>query len=191
MWKSIPFIVLLFIDVGCATYEYDVTRPAELTTHIGRKTDAIVARDPLEYRMITIDNRLVIRIYNNTDDTIQLVGDRSSAVDPAGQSHPLRGQSMAAHSFIKLILPPIQPTLQRTGPSFGIGIGTVVGDRRHGLREDGFPDESWDEPRYLAVVDDDALYWDWSGEGEIRLMLLFERAGKNFSHEFVIARKKI
>src|SRR6186997_3312137 len=86
---------------GCATYEYDLTAPPELSRHIPRKVDAVVQREPFEYRMQSIDNRLVIRIFNQTDDQIQLVGERSTIVDPEGQSHPLRGGPIAPHSFLK------------------------------------------------------------------------------------------
>jgi hypothetical protein len=61
--------------------------------------------DPLEYSMRTVDNRLVVRVFNPTDDAIELVGPRCSVVDPDGQSHPLRTQSIAPGSFIKLIFP--------------------------------------------------------------------------------------
>jgi len=185
MLRLLPALLLLV--VGCTRYEYDITRPADLAMHVGTKQDAIAARAPLEYRLLTVENRLVMRIYNQTDDTIQLVGERSSIVDPDGQSHPLRSQPMAPQSFIKLILPPYRPTFQRTGPTFGIGVGTYVGDRRGGYYDDPF----YDEPQYLTVYDDSALYWEWSGEGEIRLTLVFTRKEETFNQEFVIRRVKM
>jgi hypothetical protein len=134
-----------------------------------------------------VDSLLVIQIYNPTDDTITLLGPQSSAVDPGGQSHPLRTQTMASRSFIKLILPPPPPTIQRDGPSLGFGIG-VIGSRSHRhFTNDGLID---DDPRYLVIVDNDAYYWEWNGETDVRLLLVFDRGGKTFSHEFVIARKK-
>ena len=111
-------------------------------------------------------------------------------VDPEGQSHPLRGQSIAAKSFIKLILPPMRPRIENTGPTFGIGVGTYVGDGRYG-RHGYLYDDWYDEPRYFTVVDDNAIYWNWSGEGEIRLSLVFARKDEAFTHEFVIRRVKI
>src|SRR5689334_10104893 len=91
---------------GCATYEYDLTRPPDLAQHIANKQTISFPLDPLEYRMTTLDNRLIIQIYNPTDDSIQLLGPQSSAVDAHNQSHPFRSQTAAPKSFIKLILPP-------------------------------------------------------------------------------------
>ena len=135
-------------------------------------------------------------IENPTNDPIQLIGDRSTVVDFQGQSHPLQSRAAAPHSFVKVVLPPMRPTYQRTGPTFGIGVGTVVGSRaryRDGIREnallyDGLEDPA---PQYLTLVDpDDAVYWDWSGVGEIRLSLVFESSGKTFTQEWVIRRVK-
>ncbi|CAN5689026.1 hypothetical protein BH09PLA1_BH09PLA1_33150 [soil metagenome] len=194
MFKLFSPLVLITLALGCTKYEYDITRPANLAMHIGFKEDASASWPPVEYRFRAVENRLVVNIYNKTDEPMQLLGDRSSVVDPAGQSHPLRSQPIAPQSFIKLILPPPRPTIQRSGPSFGIGVGTRIGDRRR--VRDGFDNDFDDydyayEPRYLAVIDDDALYWTWSGEGEIRLMLVFTRKDETFSHEFVIRRVKM
>ena len=179
-------LVLLF--AGCASYEYDITRPADLARHIGSKAETIVPRDPLEYRLQAVDERLVMRIYNPTDDTITLLGPQSSVVDPNGQSHPLRTQSMASRSFIKIILPPIPPHLEQSGPTFGIGVGGVFSRRDH--RRFVGDDFYEDQPRYFTVVDEDTLYWEWKGESEIRLLLVFDRNAKTFEHEFVIDRRK-
>lgn len=185
------FPAVLFVLVGCTHYEYDITRPADVAMHVGSKEDAVASRPPVEYRFRAVENRLVMSIYNRTDDSIQLVGERSSVVDPNGQSHPLRSQPLAPQSFIKQILPPYRPTIQPTGPRFGIGVGTHIGDRRGRRHFDDFDDSYYDEPQYLAVVDDDALYWSWSGEGEIRLTLVFTRKEETFNHEFVIRRVKM
>ena len=183
---------LILLLVGCARYEYDITRPTDLAMHVGTKSDAIAPLPPLEYRFRTVENRLVMSIYNTTDDPIQLIGERSSVVDPEGQSHPLRSQPIAPNSFIKQILPPYRPRIERSGPTFGIGIGTHVGHRhRRAYPYDAFDDPYYDEPRYFAVIEDNALYWSWSGEGQIRMMLVFARKDETFTHEFVIRRVKM
>jgi hypothetical protein len=182
---------LLLLLAGCATYEYDITRPENLAMHIGRKDDAVATWPPLEYRMRSVENRLVVSIYNKTDETIQLAGDRSSVVDPDGQSHPLRSQAIAPQSFAKLILPPLRPRIERSGPTFGIGVGTRIGDRRRGYYDDFVDDPFYDQPRYFAVYDDNALYWDWNGESQIRLMLVFTRGDQTITQEFVIRRVKV
>src|SRR5688500_3822986 len=105
-------IVLLLLmvtlaGVGCARYEYDVVSPPQAAGHVGTKSDHTFALEPLEYRLRTIDNRLVMRVYNPTNENVTLLGARSTAVDPERQSHPLMTQTIApAGSFIKLILPP-------------------------------------------------------------------------------------
>src|SRR5262245_50127092 len=110
MRLNVPLLTLFGLLVGgCARYEYDVVRPDDLTGHVGTKEDVVFTRDPLEYRLRTADNRLVMRIYNPTDAPITLLGARSSVVDPDGQSHPLPSMTAAPESFIKLILPPLRP----------------------------------------------------------------------------------
>jgi hypothetical protein len=181
-------IAFLFLATGCANYEFDVVRPTEAAQHVGNKADAVVKLDPLEYRMRAVEGRLVVQIFNPTDDNIALLGDRSSVVAPDGQSHPLRSIPIAPHSYGRLYLPPMRPQIQRDGPSFGIGFGTVIGDRR---RFNSLDADTYSEPRYFTVVDEDNLYWDWNGEGQVRLRLFYDRNGRNFSDEFVIARKKM
>src|SRR4051812_15880749 len=119
---SLMFFTLPFAG-GCTHYEYDLTAPPELTRHIGAKSDELIRIDPLEYRLRTVEDRLVLSIFNTTDQPITLLGDRSYTVSPAGQSHPLRGQTIAPHAYIRIILPPMQPFYRETGPAFGIGIG--------------------------------------------------------------------
>src|SRR6185437_1879477 len=93
------FFALLALSLGgCAHYEYDLVQPADLTAHVATKHDTIVHVDPLEYRLRTVDNRLVVQIFNPTDDNIQLIGPRSTVVDPQGQSHPLQGGPIPPHS---------------------------------------------------------------------------------------------
>lgn len=181
--------------IGCARYEYDILRPSEAATHVGKQADAIVRMEPLEYRLRTVDNRLVIRIFNPTDDMISLLGDRSVAVDPYGQSHPLPSFSIASNSYGKLIIPPPRPQVEPRGPVFGIGVGTRIGSRTRGGSADLLPASPADtsqEPKYLRIYDEgNNLYWDWTGEGEVRLRLVYRRNDREFADEFVIARKKM
>jgi len=59
-------------------------------------------------------------------------------------------------------------------------------------REYGYPDPVYDDqPRYLAIYDDDALYWDWNGETEVRLSLVYQRNEESLRHEFIIRRRKM
>ena len=187
-----PLVSLMFISLlvtGCAKYEYNIVSPADLRTHIGTKSDAVTGVDPLAYRWRTVDNRLVLRIFNPTNDPIELLGDKSTAVAPSGESHPLRGQTIAPQSHAKLILPPRRPRVYNSGPTFGVGVGMHVDGRDRGYP---YYNDHLDEPRYLAVYDDDnALYWDWNGETEVRLTLVYQRNQESLRHEFVIRRRKM
>ena len=187
--------VLLVTMGGCARYEYDVIRPPEVAQHVGSNGDAVIALDPLLYRMRSVENHLVIRIQNPTADRIQLLGAQSFVVDPNGESHPLRSQTIAPNSFIKLILPPLPPQVAPAGPTIGIGIGAGFGAAypySYGYY-DPFYDPLWERPRYYAVYDSEGTYyWEWTGESDVRLNLVYQRnEQKPFIHEFVFHRRKV
>jgi hypothetical protein len=184
-------LTFVLLSCGCAHYEYNITKPPELSRHVGTKLDEVVARDPLEYRLRTVENLLVMRVYNQTDGPIMLMGDRSYVVDPSGQSHPLLPQTIAPRSFIKLIFPPQRPVIQRSGPSIGIGVGTSIGSARHRYDYSGYNDPFYNEPRYFTIADNDTLYWNWNDESDVRMTLLFQQGDRTFTHEFTVARKKM
>lgn len=202
--------ILLFVlaaaaasSAGCAKYEYDIVAPAELAQHVDAKGTAggVIERPDapaLRYAMRTVDNRLVVHVHNPGDAPVRLLGDQSTAVDPRGQSHPLRSQTIAPQSFIRLILPPQPPQVSPSGPSIGIGFGTVYGGgypHRYGYSRIGYGygwDPWYDYPRYYTVYDENAVYWNWDGETEVRLVLVYQRGEeKPFNHEFVIRRRKM
>jgi hypothetical protein len=60
-------------------------------------------------------------------------------------------------------------------------------------RDHGYPEPLPEPgPRYLTIYDDaNALYWDWKGETDIRLTLVYQRGEQSFRHEFTIHRKKV
>lgn len=187
---------------GCVRYEYDIVEPSDLARHVG-KEPVDVPVEPLTYHMRSVENHLVVFVENPTDDPVKLLGDDSVAVDPRGQSHPLTSQTIAPRSSIKLIFPPVRPRLERVGPSFGIGVGVgysrfygrrgYYGRYRRGIYDPFYYD---DYPRYYAVVDDGTAYWDWGGETDVRVTLVYERGGgggerSRFTHRFVFHRRKM
>lgn len=186
--------VVMWGLVGCARYEFDVVEPAQFAGRAG-KSDYVFEREPLEYKLRSVSNRLVMRIYNSTNDSITLQGQQSTVVDPDEQSHPLLTQTIAPRSFIKLIFPPPRPYIEGYGPAFGVGVYGVYGSSRASpyypyYYEGTYSDAS--EPRYFAVYDDlDTYFWDWKGEGQMRLSLVFERGEQTFTHDFVIGRKRV
>lgn len=180
----IGVIALLSAASGCATYEYDLVSPPDFAGHIGSASFRFVNRAPLIYRLRTYANRLVMQIENPTSDPITLVGAQSTVVDPDGQSHPLPTQTIAPASYIKLVLPPLQPYVQRVEPALGFGFG-------YGYEPYGVGRVFYGPPRYYAVIDENALYWEWPGQTDVRLMLTFDQSGKTFRHEFTFHRQKM
>jgi hypothetical protein len=186
-------ILLAGVAGGCANYEFDLIRPDQFHAHVGTK-DVAFTRAPLQYRLNAVEGRLVMRIYNPTENPIQLLGELSTVVDPQGQSHPLRGGVIAPDSFIKLILPPLGPDLERSGPSIGLGFGVVAGSDRHWATDDSFSDQSLllsEAPRYMYVVEDRDLFWKWDGETDVRLSLVLARGDERFTQDFVLHRVKV
>jgi hypothetical protein len=192
--RCAPLLALLaapLLLAGCATYEYDLLKPEQLATHIGRKQEVKIALDPLEYHFLAYENHLIVRIVNPTDDPIQLVGAQSAAIDPKGESHPLRTQTIPPGTFVKLILPPPRPTVYDPNPRIGFGIG-VLGAAGHPGYWDPYGSGFYDEPRYYTVYDTaDNSYWNWEGESTARLLLTFQRGEKTFRDEFTFGRKKV
>ena len=188
--------VAVFLLGGCARYEHDLVAPPDLARHIGSNEDAVVADAPLEYRLRSVEGRLVMRVYNPTQDPITLLGEKSYVVDPNGQSHPLRGQTIAPDTFVRFILPPMRPGYYQSNPTIGIGLGVGFSrarfDRRFGPP---FYDPFYDEPRYYTFYDEsDTTYWNWEGETSVRVHLVYQRGGKGgetFAHDFTFKRRKM
>jgi hypothetical protein len=178
---------------GCARYEYDLVNPPDLARHIGGKADEVVRVDPLEYRLRSYDNRLVLSIFNPTPDPITLAGDRSYVVDPKGQSHPLRSQTIAPDTFVRVILPPMRPGYYQSNPTIGIGLGVGYAGGWRGHRPYPYYDPYfYDEPRYYTYYDEsDTTYWSWEGETAVKLHLVYQRGQSTFSHDFTFHRKKM
>ena len=191
---------------GCARYEYDLVHPPELRRHVGPKTDQVIRLDSIEYRLRTVDNRLVMRAYNRSDVPLQLLGEQSVVVAPDGESHPIRGRTIPPGSYVKLIFPPPRPRIQNYGPTFGVGVGVGYSshDRYHGVvgASPNVHDPLYDHgPAYLTMYEPaEALYWDWQGETDARMILVYRRAGPSAAtapasseirHEFTFHRRKM
>jgi len=202
----LSLVALSFLS-GCAHYEYDLVNPPDLARHISSKSDELVRVDPLEYRLRTYENRLVMSVVNPTPDPITLAGDRSYVVDPAGQSHPLRVQTIAPDTYIRLVLPPMRPGYYQSNPNIGIGFGVGYshyhggghyygGGHRYGYGYGAFGYDPffYDQPQYYTYYDEsDNTYWNWEGQTSIRLHLVYFRAGNRepFMQDFTFARKKM
>ena len=195
-------LLVLCCLAGCTRYEFEVIEPPEFATHVGRKKEsaADVRREPLDYHMRAYEGRLVMNVFNNEDQPIELLGDQSYVVDPEGESHPLLSASIAPDAYIKLILPPLRP-YYRSEPHFGFGIGVGFSHydfhrHHHHYRGPRFrhsfdPDVLDPARTYFTIQDPGSLFWEWEGESTIRLRLTYRRQNdETFHHEFVIRRVK-
>jgi hypothetical protein len=186
-------LTLLMTCVGCATYEYDIVQPEALAGHIPAKPPRRFEIGPLGYQWQSYDNHLILQVLNTTDDPIELLGAQSYVVDPTGQSHPLTSQTLAPHSFIKLILPPIPPRIQRGGPSIGIGlgVGSAGGAWDRGYGGVGVA-EPIGRPDYLVyTAGSTGEFWEWDGQSDVRLLLVFRAGDQTLRQAFVLHRRKM
>jgi hypothetical protein len=190
MLLKVKRILLIFIPlflVGCAKYQYRVIQPSQAEVGIVReKSPQTITLEPLDYRLIAIENRLVMEIHNPTEDPLQLRGDLSTVVTEDGQTHTMRTLPIAAHAQTRIILPPPPPTMERTGPSFTFGGGISSGGYRRYHN-----DYYWDDSRRYRYNDpNDPYFWNWPTPSTIHLRLVYDRAGKQFTDELVIERSK-
>jgi hypothetical protein len=184
---SFNLILLLTPFLGGCVYQFNLVKPEKFAANISRKEDTVVDLDPMQYRFRVVDNFLIVRIKNPTSDPIQLLGDRSSAIDSHGEAHPLRSQMIPPGAFVKVIIPPPRPTAYDSGPSFGFGIG-VIGRAGRGF---GGLYEPLDEPRTFTLYDaGNNYYWDWKPNSSVRLIFTFDRGGKSFTDEFTFYKRK-
>jgi hypothetical protein len=185
---------------GCARYEYAIVEPPDLARHIGRKAPAVFRLDPVRYEARTYDNRLVLFIFNDADEPLKMLGEDGYAVDPRGESHPLRTRTIAPGSSTKLIFPPLRPTFRRAAPTFGFGVGVGLGSAaRYGhfgrtgyghLHDDPFGYDGF--PRYYQLADDGTYFWNWTGDNtDVRVRFVYRLGDERFHHEFTFRRVKV
>ncbi len=185
-------IGLLLMTTGCTRYQFNLVQPADRATTITAKSDAHVAIAPLEYVLRASEGRLVMRIHNPTDESVQLLGVESAVVDPDGQSHPLPSMTILPQSHGRLILPPMRPRFRDTNPNIGFGVGIgVSGVDSHDPHAAARLRHAASEPRYFDIYSaSDPIYWDWRGEGRARLLLVYDQSGQRIRHELVFDRVK-
>lgn len=183
-------LLLLFASLlcGCSTYNYDILQPESAHLRITTSDWQTLPSGPVSYHFRAVESHLVIQIYNTTSDPLRLLGDRSYIVTPSSQSIPLDTQTIAPGAFAKLILPPVQPIIH-TGPAIGIGFGYSTGRVYRAYPED-FYNPAFAEPRML-YVETPANYWEWDGETNVTLHLVFDQSGKTVGQTFVFHRVKL
>lgn len=183
--KTIVSLLMILFLTGCAKYEYELVRPEAHARHIGSKSPQVFTIDPLEYQLQTAESRLVMLVYNHTETPVELLGGKSYIVTPQSESKPLRTATIAPGSFIKFIMPPFRPRVERVGPSIGFGFGMSSG----GGSGVGVGVGSGDT--YYSYTEDSAYFWEWSGETDVRLNITYKQGEQEFTHDFLFHRVKM
>ncbi len=171
-------ILLISLCAGCETIEFDATpqgvgQPIRVTND----QDTQITLQPLTYRMRADEGHLVLWIQNPTSTPVELVGDKSTVIDPNGDPHPLDGQTIFPDSSAKFVLPPINE-----GPSQPPVTGTAV------------PGNQYDQPGFIGLPDENQTQqardasWQWDDELEIELNLVFRSGDQQFEQHFSIRR---
>ena len=159
---------------GCTAYRFDLVQPTGVAGVVPPGSVRLFVLDPLRYGVGTADGRLSIEVYNPTDQTVRLLGSQSTVVDPAGHSHPLIGQTIAARSDVRVVLPPLRPyggsAYEPGRPAAELGVPT----------DDG-----------LTYDRASPVYWDWPGVGVVRVHLVYDRpdGGGPFQHDLAFDRQ--
>jgi hypothetical protein len=140
----------------------------------------------VELRFQQVESRCVMVIDNRTDTAVTLDGDSSAIVDPRGQTRAIATQLIPAGAYAKLILPPMAE-YDPHGPQwhFGIGVGARVDAKDLG------PSGAGDRHAvYLVTSTEPMEYWEWSGAGEVRVVLALKQGDQTHRHEIVVRRIK-
>jgi len=190
--KLLPALVVAACSLcGCQTYSYRILKPA-VTPPAVTEHPVSVSLEPLEYRFTQQQDRLAMRVINPTSDRLLLVGNKSFVIDPAGETHPMRGRVIGPHSYVRLLLPPVPFTFSHPDYTWGWGWG-------------GSP-WGWGWPGYVPlsgpyfaegfigpppIVYEQALtVYDWRWKhGTVRLHMEYERGKETFAHEFELDRE--
>lgn len=170
---------------GCVSYQYRVIEPKGVAQPIAEHP-VLVQYAPLEYHFAKSHDRLAVQINNPTDEQITLVGERSSVVDPAGESHPLRGQVLEPRSFGRMLLPP--PPISIPYPDYYYGWGPYWGP--YGGPYYPYYYGGWYGPPPVSYYEVRTPFnWTWK-TGPARLHLTYNRKGATFEHYFEIVREE-
>jgi hypothetical protein len=166
------------------SYRFNLVQPQIADPEIGGDDWTIVKIDPLEYRLRADEGRLVMRIYNPTSDSIELLGHKSSVVDPDGQSHPLHSQVMTPETDIAYVFPPLRDTATGGEPEVGIGAGNF--DTPGYIAPSGYQAASPPPIAPAASVYD----FEWEGESDVSMTLVYSRGNSTFSQTLAFHRVK-
>ena len=173
---------------GCHAYQYRIVQPPQANNVITDKPVA-VHYDPLEYTFARVREGLALRITNPTTNQVVLRTDRSFVIDPRGESHPVPGTIIGAHSYTRMFLPPRPATAEVVGYygypwAYGPGFYGYGAPFWHGYYDPFFYGPS---VTYLQLT----TPYDWLWKtGPIQLHLAYEHSSQPFEHNFEIIRER-
>lgn len=186
MRPLLTFALLVVVGTaggGCTRYGYFIAEPDGSVVPVGERLR--VRQDPLQYVFFDLDEHLVVRVVNPTDDVVTLMGGRSFVVDPRGETHGLPWRSVAPRSHVTLVVPPIPPTVEVwSDPLWGYPRYGAVGPYRPywgpGLRGPLWG-RRFSRPWYYEPVPHLEMvsltgpeHWEWRGAGRARIHLAYE-----------------
>lgn len=183
--RPILLFLLASVLIGCTNYRYDVTDSSGSLKTVRKDASIEWPADPVAFSFKQTEDRVVMLVTNTGKEDLTLEGQRSTIVDPNGQSRALQPQFLPVGAHVKYILPPLRVRYPR-GPTWSIGVGTGFRvEAPQAIPEDAHP------PVYLDVSTTGDEYWQWDGEGSIRIVLNFvDPHGQSIRRELELRRYK-
>ena len=158
-----------------------MVQPGQSPQLIGEQPVTVVY-EPLRYHVSRHDEQLVLQIENPTANPVNLVGQKSYVVDPAGESRPIRGRSIAPHSYVQMRLPPTRQTMTTYG--YGPGYYGPYGPYWY------YPYGPYYYPYTYAQSFELVTPYDWKWQqGDVRLQLSYSYQATSFEHQFLFSKQ--
>jgi hypothetical protein len=160
---------------GCAPVGFEANlEGGGAPVEVGDSQDTVIAAQPVQFRMRTVESRLVVWIENVSDEPVELLGDNSSVIDPGGESHVIAGQTILPGAPVKMVLPPM--SLGESQPAGPLPVG------------------SYDRPGFISVPGSDGAgdpyeqHWQWDSGLDVEVSLSFEQAGHPFQRHLSLRK---
>lgn len=184
--RLVIMLLAMLALAGCTQYEYVIIAPQESAGRL-TKQERVIEWEPVTYHLVDQSSRVGIRVENTTDAPLTIKGEESYIVTPDGQSQPMRGGTIAPMTWSGFTVPPLIRTYERSGMSFGFGVGTwgSHGGGAIGVGYDPFYDD--------VYLPHDVVEWRWK-DGRIDIHLVLQAkddAASRVEHDFTIERRKV
>jgi hypothetical protein len=182
-WLGLSMLTLMC--GACAGYNFMIKEPPTPQPLVTAQAQTL-AIAPLSYRLLADEGKLVMFIENPTPNTIDLLGGQCVIADPNGNEHPLHDLTIPPHSSAELIFPPDSDEEADQTVSDDFLAPHPIGPAGNGgiIVPQGY--------RAVPATDDaDRVYrWNWDGESDVSMTLVYQEHGKGFEHRLVFHRVK-